>query len=239
MSFKTTFLGLSLLILANCSPKEQHATHEVNIVGEMRNVMWNGQLQGTIYLDTLDNKSHLYGLGPVENLAGEIIIMDGRSFKSTVISDTTMLVEETFDIKAPFFGYTNVSKWSEQTLPDSIETMQQLEVYLNDETENSTRPFMFKLSGTVETATIHIVNLPEGSTVRSPTDAHVGQIDYELYDEQVDLIGFFSTEHKSIFTHHDTFMHIHLITSDLQKMGHLDDVLFKKGGITLFLPAEW
>jgi acetolactate decarboxylase len=168
MNLRPIIFGLSLLTLANCTTSEQPTSNEVIIVGEMRNVMWNGQLQGTINLDTLSSKTHLYGLGPVEYLSGEILIMDGRSFKSTVVSDSTMLVEETFDIKAPFFGYTNVSKWSEQTLPDSIQTLQQLEAYLDKETQNSPRPFMFTLTGTVEQATIHIVNLPEGSTVRSP-----------------------------------------------------------------------
>jgi acetolactate decarboxylase len=51
-------------------------------------------------------------------------------------------------------------------------------------------------------------------------------------------IGFFSTEHKAIFTHHDTFLHMHLITTDRQKMGHLDEVFLKKGTIKLYLPTE-
>jgi len=29
-----------------------------------------------------------------------------------------------------------------------------------------------------EIAEIHVVNLPDGSTVNSPVDAHVGQVDY-------------------------------------------------------------
>ena len=86
-----------------------------------------GQLYGNINLDTIGNKINLYGLGPVEYLAGEILIIDGKSYKSTVVTDTTMKVEETYNIKAPFFGYANVAKWTEQTLPDSILTIQQLE----------------------------------------------------------------------------------------------------------------
>lgn len=81
------------------------------------------------------------------------------------------------------------------------------------------------------------MNLPKGSNVSSPDDAHKGQKNYHLQNEQTDIIGFFSTEHKTIFTHHDTFLHMHLITTDRQKMGHLDEVLFKKGTMTLYLPA--
>ncbi|MFA7688283.1 MAG: acetolactate decarboxylase [Aequorivita sp.] len=238
MNFKATLLGLTILTLTSCTTKAQQTTHEVKIVSEMKNVMWKGQLYGNIHLDTIANKTNLYGLGPVEYLAGEILIIDGNSYKSTVTSDSTMKVEETYDIKAPFFGYANISKWTEQSLPDSIQTIQQLETYLDKVTKNSLRPFMFKLTGVVDQATIHIVNLPKGSKVSSPDEAHKGQKNYELQNEQVDIIGFFSTEHKAIFTHHDTFLHMHLISTDRQKMGHLDEVLFKKGTMKLYLPTE-
>ncbi len=238
MNFKTTLLGLTILTLTSFISTAQQTTNEVKIVGEMKNVMWKGQLYGNIKLDTIYNKTNLYGLGPVEYLSGEILIIDGKAYKSTVVSDTTMKVEETYDIKAPFFGYANISRWTQQTLPDSIHTMQQLEQYLDKVTKSSPRPFMFKLSGTVEQATIHIVNLPKGSKVSSPNEAHNGQKNYELINEPSEIIGFFSTNHKAVFTHHDTYLHMHLMTTNLQKMGHLDEVLFKKGTMKLYLPTE-
>jgi len=238
MKFKTTLLGLIILTLTGCTSKAQQTTNTVKIVGEMKNVMWKGQLHGNINIDTIGNKTNLYGLGPVEYLAGEILIIDGKSYKSTVVADTTMKVEETYNIKAPFFGYANVAKWTEKTLPDSILTIQQLEQYVDKISKSSPRPFMFKLLGTVEQATIHIVNLPKGSKVSSPDEAHKGQVNYNLKNEQSEIIGFFSTEHKAIFTHHDTYLHMHLITTDRQKMGHLDEVLFKKGTMKLYLPTE-
>lgn len=238
MNFRTILLGLTILTLTNCMTKAQQTTNEVKIVGQMKNVMWKGQLYGNINLDTIAEKTNLYGLGPVEYLAGEILIIDGKSYKSTVTSDSTMKVEETYDIKAPFFGYATISKWTEQNLPDSVQTIQQFELYLDNITKSSPRPFMFKISGTVEQATIHIVNLPKGSEVSSPDEAHEGQKNYELKNEQSEIIGFFSTEHKAILTHHDTYLHMHLITKDRQKMGHLDEVLFKKGMMKLYLPTE-
>ncbi len=237
MSLKAAFFGLTILTLTSYMSNAQQ-TNSVKIVGEMKNVMWKGQLYGNIHLDTIANKTNLYGLGPVEYLTGEILIIGGKSYKSTVVSDTTMEVEETYDIKAPFFGYANVANWTEQALPDSVQTIIQLEQFLDSATKNSPRPFMFKLTGTVEQATIHIVNLPKKSKVSSPDEAHKGQKNYELANEQSEIIGFFSTEHKAIFTHHDTFLHMHLITTDREKMGHLDSVLFKKGTMKIYLPAE-
>jgi acetolactate decarboxylase len=238
MKFRPALLGLIILMTASLSGNSQGIANEVTIVGEMRNVMWKGQLYGTINLDTISYKTNLYGLGPVEYLQGEILIIDGKAYQSTVVSDSVMKVEETFAIKAPFFGYATITEWVEQTLPDSIQTIQQLEQFLNSISESSQRPFMFKLSGIIDQATIHIVNLPKGSKVSSPDEAHNGQVNYHLKDEQVEVVGFFSTDHQAIFTHHDTYLHMHLITSDLQKMGHLDEVLFRKGEIKLYIPKE-
>ncbi len=216
----------------------QQFVNEVKIVGQMKNVMWKGELYGNIDLDTIANKEHLYGLGPVEYLAGEILIIDGKCYKSTVVHNNKMEVEETFNTKAPFFGYANISNWSEQSLPDSILTIDQLEKYLYKKSENSTSPFLFKLKGEVKKATFHIVNLPKGSKVSSPDEAHKGLMKFKLRNEKIEIIGFFSTAHKTIFTHHDTFLHMHLISSDRKKMGHIDDVFFKKGSFKICLPNE-
>ena len=235
---KITLQALGIFVLVGCDSKDQQLSEPVNIVGEMRNVMWKGELEGNIHLDTIANKTHLYGLGPVEYLRGEIVILDGKAYRSSVLSDTTMIVNETYELKAPFFAYTHISSWREQTLPDSVQTIPQLEQFLDKLTQSPIRPFMFKLSGTVEEALIHVVNLPEGSAVSSPEEAHQGQVDYKINDRPSDIVGFFSTAHQTIFTHHDTFLHMHLITADRQMMGHLDDVVFAKGSMKLYLPEE-
>lgn len=146
---KTVTSAFAVWFLTNCQSTAQHSGNEVKIVGQMKDVMWKGQLYGNINLDTIANKTNLYGLGPIEYLAGELLIIDGKSYKSTVTSDTTIKVGETYGIKAPFFGYANISKWTEEALQDSILTIQQLEQYLDKVTKNSPRPFMFKLTGTV------------------------------------------------------------------------------------------
>ncbi|KAF2518659.1 alpha-acetolactate decarboxylase [Flavobacterium salilacus subsp. salilacus] len=237
-NFKTLFVLLTIALLIACTNKIKKSTNEVIIVGAMKNVMQKGELQGTINLDTIANKKHLYGLGPVEYLKGEIMIFDGTCYKSTVTSPTAMIVEETFEVKAPFFGYTTITDWTEQQLPENIGTLKELENYLAAIAQEANRPFMFKLNGTVENVKIHVVNLPEGTKVSSPKEAHKGLTHYKIKNQKVDILGFFSTEHKAVLTHHDTYIHLHLLTADRKQMGHLDDVTFKKGAVTLYLPKE-
>jgi acetolactate decarboxylase len=231
------------IILAGCQTstentykKGEPANNTPKIIGAMKNVMRKGELFATINIDTISNKKHLYGMGPVEYLTGEIIIVDGRCYKSVVTSDTTMQVTETMDIKAPFFGYANIDEWAEYPIPDTIRTLLQLEAFLNETTKQYPRPFFFKLTATVDSADVHIVNLPKGTKVSSPEEAHRGQRNFGIKNKNVELAGFFSTEHKTIFTHHDTYMHIHLITDDRKQMGHLEELNIKKGTAKLYLP---
>lgn len=210
----------------------------VSIVGEMRNVMHKGELFGTIDLDTISNKSHLYGLGPVEFLQGEILIVNGKSYISKVFTDSTMNVEESFKVKAPFFVYSNVEKWVEKEVPDSVQTIQQLELFLDAVTKDAIRPFAFRLIATVDSADIHIVNLPLGTEVHSPEEAHQNQKTYKVKNSEAEIIGFFSTEHAGVFIHHDSFIHMHLITKDKEQMGHVDKMDLKQGAFKLYLPLQ-
>jgi acetolactate decarboxylase len=147
-----------------------------------------------------------------------------------------MTVEKTYNVSAAFLVYGNINEWHEIDLPKRVNTIKDLENFINEKTTTYKRPFGFKMIGKIANAIIHIQNLPNGSQVSSPEEAHQGQINYNLKNEDAEIIGFFSTEHQGIFTHHDSFLHLHLITSDHSKMGHLDMVEFSK--MKLFLPRK-
>lgn len=243
MYVKQFAFGLLTVGLVSCNSTEQEnyvveteAHSNIRIVGEMKNVMWKGELWSTIDLDTISDKTGLYGLGPISYLTGELLINDGESYVSKVTSDSTMTVDKTFKIAAPFFVYGNVTEWDVMELPSDVKTIQELEKFIDDITTEHQRPFIFKLIGQVSTAIIHIQNLPEGTKVSSPDEAHQGQTDYHIVNEDAEIIGFFSTEHKGVFTHHDSFMHMHLVTKDEKKMGHLDELVIEK--MKLYLPHK-
>ena len=60
-----------LFFLASCTSSTRKSS--VKVVGEMRDVMWKGDLKGKISTDSLNSKD-TYGLGPIENLQGEILL---------------------------------------------------------------------------------------------------------------------------------------------------------------------
>ena len=209
---------------------------DIQIAGAMKDVMWKGELAGVIELDSIQNKSGLYGLGPESFLTGELLVNNGQAYVSRVLTDSTMEVVKTFDVSAPFFVYGNVREWEETNLPGAIKSAKDLEVFIDEHSKELKRPFAFKLIGSVSAATIHIQNLPAGTKVSSPDEAHQGQTPYAIQNENVTIVGFFSTEHQGVFTHHDSWMHMHLITENEDKMGHLDEVEFDQ--MVLYLPKK-
>jgi len=232
---KCPICGMELREVPAKAPVHNPSLH---ISGAMKNVMMMGNLSGSIDLDTMSNKKHLYGFGPVDYQSGEIMILDGKSYKSTVVSATKMNVSETFKMKASFFAYQQIESWKEVEMPDSVTNMDQLERFLSQSTVSYPRPFLFRLTGIADSAVVHVVNLPKGTKGLSPEDAHLGQQNFAIKNEPIELLGFFSTEHKTIFTHHDTFIHIHLITENRKKMGHLESLVLRKGAARLYLPKE-
>lgn len=243
MNFKQFLFGSIIICLLSCnfSASEKNSSESefyapIKIVGAMKNALWKGEIGSRIDLDTISDKEGLYGIGPVSYLKGEILINNGRSYVSKVTSDSTMVVEETFEVSAPFFVYGNVVEWHKIQLPAPIKTIPALEKFINEQTTEYKRPFAFKLTGYVSNATIHIQNLPKGTIVTSPEVAHQGQVKFRITNEEVEIIGFFSTEHKGIFTHHDSFVHLHLISKDKNKMGHVEDI--EISAMELYLPKR-
>ncbi len=243
LAMKKIPTGIIALVLAagSCHNAEEKSSEtesytDVKIAGAMHNVMWKGQLGSSIDVDTISDKSGLYGLGPESYLTGEILINNGKSYVSRVLTDSTMMVEETHKVSAPFLVYANVSEWREVALPQEIKSITELEKFIDQKTKDNKRPFAFNLKGKVAAATIHIQNLPKGSKVSSPKEAHHGQTSYHLQNKECEIVGFFSTKHQGIFTHHDSFVHLHLITKDESMMGHLDELQIEK--MSLYLPVK-
>lgn len=227
------------VILSSFNGLAQQNDGMIRIAGAMKNVMWKGELDAVIKFDTLNGISGLYGLGPLEGLRGEVLIVDGKPYVSKVISSSSMSVEINSTAGAPFFVYGVQVNWRQLKVPTGLHNIRALEDFIEKQAQSVGRqPFIFKLTGKVAKADIHIQNLPPGSKVSSPKEAHQGQTNYIIEQEDVEVIGFYSTMHKAVFTHHDTNMHLHLITKDRRKMGHLDEIDLGNVDFTLYLPAR-
>jgi acetolactate decarboxylase len=234
--FSLIFLTLLSCEEPESAPSKPYRDSLVSVSGAMKNVMKRGELGATIHLDTLNHKIGLYGVGPLAYLRGEIMIYNGDCYISRVTEDSMMKVVSSHEASAPFFVYSRVQEWDSFPMPNTIQNTRQLENYIDSLSKARSRPFAFRMEGRVEQAQIHVQNLPKGSSVSSPEEAHRGQVKYKLEQEKVFITGFFSTQHQGIFTHHDSYLHMHLLTADKQKMGHLDQAEW--GRMQLYLPKQ-
>jgi len=197
----------------------------VRATGAMRNTMFNGQLAGLIDMDSLALPG-TFGIGPLEYLRGEVLVLDGEVYTSAVNNSGSMLVTRDQGMKAPFFVHQTVKQWTEVQLPDSVMDLAGLDRFLTARYAGLKEPFAFRLSGPFARVEVHIVDVPLGTVINGPDDAHRDNKHFQITGTQGEALGFFSTAHKAVFTHHDTNIHVHAITAERDWMGHVEALSF-------------
>jgi len=209
----------------------------VRATGAMRNTMFNGQLAGLIDLDSLALPG-TFGIGPLEYLRGEVLVLDGEVYTSAVNNSGSMLVTRDQGMKAPFFVHQTVKQWTEVQLPDSVMDLAGLDRFLTARYAGLKEPFAFRLSGPFARVEVHIVDVPLGTVINGPDDAHRDNKHFQITGTQAEALGFFSTAHKAVFTHHDTNIHVHAITVERDWMGHVEALSFvaKRMSLQVALP---
>ncbi|WP_370391924.1 acetolactate decarboxylase [uncultured Winogradskyella sp.] len=234
---RTCFFALFLIIILTWSCQKNKSVKpeqiKVNVVGAMKDAMWKGELFPKVLLDTISDKTGLYGLGPMSFMRGELLVLNGKTYLSYIDSKDSLVVDEKNGLSAPFFVYANASSWDTTAIPNTIKNIKDIETYVASHIKDSI-PFLFKLRGSIAKAKIHVQNLPEGTKVSSPKEAHEGQRTFLIKDKDVEIVGFYSKNHQGIFTHHDAYTHMHLITADGKFMGHLDEITLNR--MNLLLP---
>lgn len=211
---------------------------EVKVSGAMKNVMMNGNLSAHLDIDTL-NKVHLYGLGPVAELKGEIMILNGKVFTTAKVGNKILNQQDKVS-KAALLVYSNVEKWKAVSISTIINNYAELEKLVETTAKengyDTELPFAFKINAIPAKAIYHVIDWKKG--VKHTMDNHK-QFAYagEMTNSPVSMLGFYSKHHQSIFTHHTTFMHVHLLDEKTETVGHLDDLLIK-GLVTIYFPEQ-
>ncbi len=238
-------VGLAFLPVASRSMAEPQdapsnrggAVVAVRWSGELKNVMMKGDLRGTIELKPLTRLAHLYAVGALEGLQGEITVLDGR-FSIARVKDGKVVVSEVPHGKACTLVYAQVECWKELPLPRATKSLDRLEASLLDAAKNEginvNRPFPFLVKGKVTEAKYHVLRHP--GDLKDSHDVHdKAQVKYVLKDSAVELLGFYSDKHLGIFTCGGN-LHVHVRSGDGKASGHLDEVSLGDD-MRLFLPV--
>lgn len=225
--------------LVSCSTATSNkSTFKVQYEGALKNMMHKGDVSAKSDLKDLKETEHLYAIGALENLKGEIQIFDGKPFNTSVV-DSSLSFDNSFDKKATLLVYASVSNWKSIKIPNDIATYEQLESYIaevaKENNVNIEEPFPFLLEGTPKSFDWHVINWKDGDTEHSHEKHISSGLHGTLENKAVEMLGFYSDSHHAIFTHHTTNMHIHVKTVDNKIAGHVDGLILGKG-MTLKLP---
>lgn len=200
---------------------------EVWVRGALRDIMHKGDMSSKISLKELSDLPNVYALGAAENLKGEIIIIKSKPYVGTV-QKGHLAVDSTFEKGAALLVYSQVNKWISTALPSSIKSVQQLEEFVaraaGEKNINLEKPFPFMLSGKVTSADWHVIDWPAGDKEHTHEKHKKSGLHGNIANQEVQVLGFHSRHHHTIFTHHSTNMHLHLKTADHTLSAHVDDI---------------
>lgn len=231
--------SLIIIVLYFCSIPVFAQTSVVHSVGSMSN-MSKENFAPHINLDTVSTKTHFFGMGPLGRMQGEITVLNGKPFGASVNEKGEGIVQENWAIEAPFFVYANVAKWKKNSFNAQINNLDDLQKTVaqiaRQKGFDTQQPFPFRLEGNIAALTTHIV-MPRSPEVAG-YQANKKQVDYDLVNQKGELLGFYSEKHQGIYTHKDSFIHVHFISKDKKTMGHVDKIKDENSKMTLYLPVQ-
>jgi acetolactate decarboxylase len=212
--------------------------YDIRFVGTQRDTIANGKIAALIDLRTLATTPHLYAIGPIEQLRGEVTIIDGRPSLSRVGPNRSILVSESFETGAPFLVWAEVPAWRTIPIPPEVRSFTDLEAFTPRAAAtvglDSQQPVPLLVHGQEDLIEFHILNRV-GDELYSPAKIKEIQLPFDLAHVDATIVGFYSPSHRGIFTPMDSSMHIHFQTAKNDASGHIHALEIGAGAV-LSLP---
>jgi acetolactate decarboxylase len=206
-------------------------------IGGLHETVMMGKRDALLDLRTLKDHPHVYGIGPLEGLAGEVTIADGRPAVARVGADRLVHVTQTYEAGVPFFVWATVSAWQTAAVPSDVRTYADLEAFAGDAGKKAglNQAFPFVVIGRPELIDFHIVDAKPDTPPGMASHAKI-QIPFTVHRQEATLVGFWSNQHQGIFTPMGSSMHVHFQTTDNKVSGHVQGLDIGQSGMTLSLP---
>jgi acetolactate decarboxylase len=235
-AMRQTIIAISIAFIAGALWAADQAA--VDVHGALKNIMHEGDLSAQADLMIFDATPHIYALGAVAELKGEIIVVDSRPYVSSVQAESLRVVN-TLNSKAVLLVSSQVESWTSYPIPSDVTSYEELEALVptlaTKQGIDTALAFPFMLGGRPEKVDWHVIDWPEGDTVHTHDKHKDSGLSGTLEDVEVTIVGFYSSKHHAIFTHHTTNMHMHVINEDHTIAGHVDDLKLAPG-VKLWLP---
>lgn len=231
-------ITISLLLSLQQATLFAQPNYSVEYYGALRATIQQADISANADLEDFKGLEHLYALGAFENLKGEILILNGKSFSTRGSNDDVQFVDP-FEDKANILVMAQVDSWQTIELSDNIDTMADLQNTIEEIASrrglDMNYPFPFRIEGAFGEIDWHIIDWPENDKEHTHQKHRTSGPNGVLRDENVKILGFWSDSHHGVFTHHSTNLHMHFVTDDEVLAGHLDGLANGKR-LRLYLP---
>jgi acetolactate decarboxylase len=225
---------------ADAATRIQGPGYDLRFIGAQRETIMHGKLAAMLDLRTLTKVRHLYAVGPIEQLRGEVTIAEGRPSLARVGADGAVHVSESFEAGAPFLVWAEVPVWQTVPIPSEVRSFADLEAFVPRAALSAgldpQQPLPFLIRGRHDLIEFHVLNrvgdAPHGMEMHKKI-----QVAFELARVDAIIVGFHSAAHRGIFTPMDSAMHIHFQTADNSKSGHIQKLELGKH-LSLAFPKE-
>ncbi|MEM7551014.1 MAG: acetolactate decarboxylase [Bacteroidota bacterium] len=209
--------------------------------GSRLQILDDGDLSGTILLDSLKPYSDLYAIGPLKGLKGEVTIYNGEAHIASLVDEEPFLDHDVSNKSAIFLAYSNVNKWITREANSGIISQDDIESFLTKEAEkagiSSKASFPFRIEGEADSLVYHVI-FKEGDEPHNRKEHHKSKKRFVLKSERLKIIGFYVESTKEgIFTHKGKRIHLHFVNEEKSTSGHIDQ-LFLAEGAKIYLPSQ-
>jgi acetolactate decarboxylase len=236
---KIPHIAAGLVLLCTCARARSPVpfTPEVQVWGSLREIMHEGKTGSTVSLAGVP-RMHSYGVGALSGLRGEILLLDGIAFISTV-QPGGVAVKPTANEQATLLVAAAVPSWKSVPIRAAIaadELDERLEILARAGGMDVELAFPLLIDGQLD-VDWHVLDGAKGAPGGSHADHLRDAVTGQLVGAQATVVGFFSKYHAGVFTHMGQRTHFHVLTADRKVMGHVDR-LAVRAGATLRLPAR-
>ncbi len=219
---RTTFLSISLNIIFLLTLLQTNAQNKDQLfqVGTV-NALLAGAYDGIMETEELHSSGN-FGLGTFDKLDGEMIVYEGNIYQ---VRYDGKVIKNDVPALTPFAAVVNFNS-DEHFEISSIDSFENLVKVLSNKIENRNLPSAVEINGTFEYVKVRSVPAQKKPY---PTLAEAAKEESVFEYENIEgtLIGFFMPEYFKSFN--VPGLHVHFLSLDEMKGGHLLDLKLKKG----------
>jgi acetolactate decarboxylase len=207
----------------------------IDVYGTMREVMMEGKSEGRVELAGLQGDARLVGIGALEGLAGEVVLLDGVAWctRSGQLGTLETHAGAEQGVRATMLATARVSQWFALPVPAGIAASGLEEFVARAAREHGlggTQTFPFVIEGGFHDVRAHVLHgrcpemgagPPETEPVRRMLPVAHGR-----------LVGFYTELPAGTLTHTGEKTHVHLLVKEGESIvAHVDGLQIDAGAV--------